>query len=144
MKMIPRENMAELDCLNDSLKNELDTLSSLLVSAKFKLAHQYSIDTVDDVGMRRKLWLNADLKVKVGKYHVCISKDHDSSVDVRLVCYRPTKKGGVIVDFWGQNAAEGWPNCRKLVCLEDIIEAIGYKLKALENAETRTDQPIKE
>ena len=142
--MIPRENMAELDCLNDSLKNELDTLSSLLVSAKFKLAHQYSIDTVDDVGMRRKLWLNADLKVKVGKYHVCISKDHDSSVDVRLVCYRPTKKGGVIVDFWGQNAAEGWPNCRKLVCLEDIIEAIGYKLKALENAETRTDQPIKE
>jgi len=65
--MILRESMAELECVNDSLKNELDTLSSLLDSAKFKLAHQYSIDTVDDVGMRKKIWLNADLKVKVGK-----------------------------------------------------------------------------
>ena len=136
------ENMEELECLNDSLENELDTLSSLLDSAKFKLAHQYSIDTVDGVGMRLKLWFYADLKVKVGKYHVCISKDQDRRVDVRLVCYRPTKKGGVVVDFWGQNAAEGWPNCRKLVCLEDIVEATGYNLKALENAETPPEQPI--
>ena len=136
------ENMAELECLNDCLENELDTLSSLLDSAKFKLAHQYSIDTVDDVGMRQKLWFYADLKVKVGKYHVCISKDQDCRVDVRLVCYRPTKKGGVIVDFWGQNAAEGWLNCRKRVSLEDIVEATGYNLKALENAETPPEQPI--
>lgn len=92
--------------------------------------------------MRQKLWFYADLKVKVGKYHVCISKDQDCRVDVRLVCYRPTKKGGVIVDFWGQNAAEGWLNCRKRVSLEDIVEATGYNLKALENAETPPEQPI--
>lgn len=68
------ENMAELECLNDSLRNELDTLSSLLDSAKLKLAHQYSIDTVYGVGMRLKLWFYADLKVKIGKYHVHIKR----------------------------------------------------------------------
>lgn len=140
--MITRECLVEHECMSDSLKNELSSLSNLLDSTNGTLAHQYSIDTVDDVGMRQRLWFFADLKVKVGKYHVCISKDQGSRVDVRLVCYRPTKKGGDVVDFWGQNAAEGWPNCRKLVCLEDIIEATGYKLKALENAETPPEQSI--
>lgn len=75
-------------------------------------------------------------------YHVCISKDQDCRVDVRLVCYRPTKKGGVIVDFWGQNAAEGCLNYRKRVSLEDIVEVTGYNFKALENAETPPEQTI--
>ena len=140
--MITRECLVEHECMSDSLRNELVTLSNLLDSTNCKLAHQYSIDTVDDVGMRQRLWLYADLKVKVGKYHVCISKNQGSRVDVRLVCYRPTKKGGAVVDFWGQNAAEGWQNCRKLVGLEDIVEATGYKLKELEDAETPPEQSI--
>ena len=122
--MITQKSMADMECSNDPLRNELNTLLSLLDSAKNKLAWQYTFDTVNDEGMRIKVKHDADLRVKVGKYHVCISKIDDNQIDMRLVCYYPRKKGGSIVDFWGQNAAEGWLDCREIVCLEDIVTCI--------------------
>ena len=130
--MITQKNMADMECSNDLLKNELNTLLSLLDSAKDKLASQYTIDTVDGVGRRRKEWLYADLKVKVGKYYVYISRVNDNQIDIRLVCYQPIKKGDFVADFWGQNAAEGWLNCKEIVCLEDIVKATTSKLRELE------------
>lgn len=134
--MITQKSMADMECSNDLLKNELNTLLSLLGSAKNRLAWQYTFDTVDDVVMRIKVRHDADLRVKVGNTMCAFQKLTAIKLTYSLVCYYPIKKGGSIVDFWGQNAAEGWLECREIVCLEDIVRETVFKLRELKPAKT--------
>ncbi len=107
--------------LHDSLKNELEVLAAIVDATKNRLAANYTVDLVDELAMHRRVWLEANVRVKVDKYFVCLSRTEYGGIDVRLICYQPQKKGNSILDYWGKNAAEGWLQCRELITLDQIL-----------------------
>ena len=82
--------------LHDSLKNELEVLAAIVDATKNRLAANYTVDLVDELAMHRRVWLEANVRVKVDKYFVCLSRTEYGGIDVRLICYQPQKKGNSI------------------------------------------------
>jgi hypothetical protein len=102
-----------------TLAEEQDVLRGAVFRTKFVLSKPYSFYYKCEQEIFKEKWENADLFVKVGKYHLAISVS-DRKTDVALLVYQRRTDGY----FNGNLVARGWQRCREKVTLEAILTAV--------------------